>query len=318
MELWINFFGWFLSFVTAAGNGFVVLLIAKTPRLRSAANWLVLSLAIADFGVGVAVYPAGYICTNPGVCNMRVFMAFYWFFLHSSLTNLCCLTWDRYFAIVHPFKYVTSMSAKRPGLVILLAWFIPLAISLSLVLGMYATTSHTAWKVLRVTGVSAFDITSCILLFYAVVRILIVQAQHKHAVKSMEQQIQLNQTLNQSALPRRHNGRNTAGFIIAIVMFFLGCHVVVNYLILCLTFSCENMSDKAGLVLTFLLILNSAVNPFVYACMKRDIKRELKRLLCGKEQRNNHRERSGSTYDVWRLSLRRTLNIIYSLSLFQR
>ena len=92
--------------------------------------------------------------------NLRVHMAFFWFFLHSSVTNLCTLTWDRYIAIVHPFKYNTTMTKRRPGMVILMAWLIPFAISLLLC---------TAMKVLRLAGVTAFDIVSCVLLFYAVV-----------------------------------------------------------------------------------------------------------------------------------------------------
>lgn len=283
MDLGLNVLGWFLSIVTAIGNAFVIFLIAKCHRLHSSPNWLVLSLAIADFGVGFAVFPTAYVCNYSRACNMRVFMAFYWFFVHSSVTNLCSLTWDRYTAIVHPFKYHTSLTARRPGVVIVLAWFIAFAIALSLVLGMYATNSSTALKIVRLIGVSAFDMSSCILLFYSVVRILVVQAVTNSAVKSQERYVRRNQALNQSFLPYRRKKRNAVGFIIAIVAFFLGCHVAVNYLVMCITFACNNLSDKAGLVVTLLLVGNSAVNPLVYAFLKRDVKREMKELICGRE-----------------------------------
>ena len=175
MEAWFNLLGWLLSLFTAAGNGFVVFLIVKNRRLHCPANWFVLSLVVADFGVGAVVFPVSYLCNlNSKPCNMRVFMAFYWFLVHSSVTNLCSLAWDRYTAIVHPFRYITSMTVRRPRIVILVAWLIPLGISLQMVLGMYITNSQIAWRVLRLTGVSAFDILSCALLFYAVVRILMV------------------------------------------------------------------------------------------------------------------------------------------------
>ncbi|KAJ7377784.1 hypothetical protein OS493_026351 [Desmophyllum pertusum] len=241
MENWFDIVGWLLSIVTAAGNGFVIFLVAKNRRLYSSANWFVLSLAMADFGVGVAVFPSGYFCNKTMACNSRVYMAFFWFLLHSSVTNICTLTWDRYIAIVHPFKYNTSLTVRRPGMVILTAWLIPFAISLLLLVGMYVTNSNTAWKVLRLTGVSAFDIISCALLFYAVGRILVVararsrqdskiklQLKSHHSftesqqVSAIELQLQSNHSFTETTTSRRRKKQKTARFIIAIVVFLLG------------------------------------------------------------------------------------------------
>ena len=116
MEGSINLVGWLLSLLTATGNGFVVFLIAKNRRLHCPANWFVLSLVVTDFGVGIVVFPVSYLCNlNSKPCNMRVYMAFYWFVVHSSVTNLCSSAWDRYTAIVHPLRYITSMTVRRPA-----------------------------------------------------------------------------------------------------------------------------------------------------------------------------------------------------------
>ena len=281
MENWLNVLGWLLSIVTAAGNGFVIFLVAKNRRLHSrSANLFVLSLAVADFGVGIAVFPSSYFCNYIMACNSRMYVAFYWFFLHSSVTNLCTLTWDRYIAIVHPFKYNTSMTDRRPGMVILIAWLIPFAISLSLFVGMYATTSKTALKVLRLTGVSAFDTISCALLFYAVVRILLVARVQSRQESSIELQVQSNRSSTESTNSHRRKRGGTALFVIAIVVFFLGCYIVVNALVLCIAFSCHNFSGLASQILTLLLVLNSSANPLVYAFLKRDIKRHIWKLIC--------------------------------------
>ena len=302
MEGSINLLGWLLSLFTATGNGFAVFFIAKNRRLHCPANWFVLSLAVADFGVGIVVFPVSYLCNlNSKPCNMRVYMAFYWFLVHSSVTNLCSLAWDRYTAIVHPFRYITSMTVRRPRIVILVAWLIPLGISLVMVLGMYITNSQIAWKVLRLTGVSAFDILSCALLFYAVVRILMVtraQSLQNAAMEAIKinlepirQQSQQGQASTEAELPRRRQKHNAARFIIALLTFFLGCYVVVNYLVIRIVVF-EDVTDKAGWVLTVLLITNSAVNPLVYAFLKRDIRKEITRLICREKRQNNNRERS--------------------------
>ena len=296
MEVWLNILGWSLFIITVLGNGFVVVFIAKKRRLHSSANWFVLSLAVADCAIGVAVLPIGYLCSKPTACNSTVHMAFFWFFLHSSATNLCALTLDRYTAIVHPLKYITSATARRPGIIILIAWLVPLAISLSLALGMYATNSLTAWKILRLIGVSAFDILACLLLLYGVARILFVVREKgkedsamettRKRFDSIELQEQQNHSPPKSALPCRRKKQRTARFLIAIVTFFLGCHVGINYLVLRIAF-CRNLSDIHGKILTFLLVINSAANPFVYAFLKPDIKSELNRLICG-QKRNKY------------------------------
>ena len=59
---------------------------------------------------------------------------------------------------------------------------------------------------------------------------------------------------------------------------------MVNYLLLCITFSCHNFSDKAGLILILFLVLNSAVNPLVYAFLKKDIKMEINIPICGRRR----------------------------------
>ena len=92
-------------------------------------------------------------------------MTFVWFFLHSSVTNLCTLTciWDRYIAFVHPYKhnYYTSMTERRPKMVILVAWLIPLAITTSLFMVMYITTFETARNVLPAVNYLTFYSIFC-------------------------------------------------------------------------------------------------------------------------------------------------------------
>ena len=210
------------------------------------------------------------------------------FVVHSSVANLCILTWDRCEAILHPLRYNNSMILRSPGRIILLAWLIPLLISLYLVLGMFAANSVTVLKVLRLTGVSGFDILCSTLFVYAVVRILAViraQSLQNSAMESLRKKLQLTSLKRASlkTVASRRPGRRkhiSARFIIAIVAFFLACHLVKNYLILRIMFVSDRVSDNFALVVTVLLVANSAANPLVYAFLKRDIKREVARLIC--------------------------------------
>jgi len=184
-------------------------------------------------------------------------------------------------------------------MVILIAWLIAFAISLLLLVGMYVTTSSTALKVLRLACVSAFDIVSCVLLFYAVVRILVVARAHSHQEAAIELQVQQSSHLSSEStvadpetLQRRRKRNSTAAFIVALVLFFLGCYVVVNYLVLCAAFADHQVSGKTSQVVTFLLVVNSAVNPLVYALFKRDMKMVISRIIFKETSKRSNQERS--------------------------
>ena len=53
---------------------FLVLFILKNRRLHSTANWFVLSLVVADFGVGVGYFPWDIFVA--AVCNKSVYVTF--------------------------------------------------------------------------------------------------------------------------------------------------------------------------------------------------------------------------------------------------
>ena len=280
MENALNFFGWFLSIAAVIGNSSVIVLIALNRRLHSTANWFVLSLAVADAMLGFTVFPPAYFCTAEK-CNLTMVSAFFWFSLHSSVSNLCNLTWDRYIAIVHPLKYNTSFTKRHPRLVIVIAWLLAFTISSSTLVTQYVTKSDTALNILFFITVSGFLLLSCVLLFYAAIRIIMVAHKQKQQEVIIQLQLRCNQLFTDgedNALCLRRNKKNSAPFIVAVVFFFLGCYLAVNGLVLCINFSC-NVSERAGQVITILLILNSVVNPFVYACLKKDIKRELATLV---------------------------------------
>ena len=114
------------------------------------------------------------------------------------------------------------------------------------------------------------------------------------AMESIRKELQTG-ALTAATPPGRHK-LSSARFIIAIVVFFLACNVVKAYLIFRIMFVSDT-SDNLALLVTVLLVANSAANPLVYAFLKRDIKRELTRLICVLEHnyvKPGNRLRSGS------------------------
>ena len=78
METWFWILGWILSILTIAGNGFAILLVGIRRRLRTKTNALIVSLAVADFFVGVFAVPSLFFCEIRGGCNWPRPYASWW------------------------------------------------------------------------------------------------------------------------------------------------------------------------------------------------------------------------------------------------
>ena len=129
METWFWILGWVLSFLAIIGNGFTIFLVCSRRNLRTKTNAFIVSLAVADFCVGLSVIPSLLACEFTNTC----YWPDYWLswvniirllFSHSSVVNLCVLVLDRFIAIVHPLKYITFMNRRRVTQVIFFSWLL--------------------------------------------------------------------------------------------------------------------------------------------------------------------------------------------------
>ena len=126
--------GWALSILTITGYGFIIFLVCSKRQLRTKTNAFVVSLAIADFCVGMSVVPALFVFEMSSRSNSQTWLTWpqmiRWLFEHASMTNLCSLVLDRYIAIVKPLKYLTFMKRRRVIRMISLSWTISAAVVL--------------------------------------------------------------------------------------------------------------------------------------------------------------------------------------------
>ena len=138
METWFWVLGWFLSILTMVVNGFVIFLVCSKRHLRTKTNAFVVSLAVADFGVGMITVPSYFFCSLATECpqgsNEELIEAFLNLFtLYASGTNLVSLVLEGYVAIVKPLKYLTFIKRRRVIQMVLTSWGIPFLFSLTLV-----------------------------------------------------------------------------------------------------------------------------------------------------------------------------------------
>ncbi|CAH1785226.1 unnamed protein product [Owenia fusiformis] len=119
----------FIIVAGTLGNGLVILSVFKFERLRSMANRFIVSLAFADLLVSATVTPFSAIKDITGQWYMGAVMcdiiqANDILFSTASILHLCCISIDRYMAIMYPYQYVSSMTKHRVIIMIVLAWLL--------------------------------------------------------------------------------------------------------------------------------------------------------------------------------------------------
>ena len=96
-----------------------------------------MSLAVADFGVGIFAAPSRLLYSTVNECisdkkgSLRIISMF---FVCASVTNLFSLVLERYIAVVKPLEYLTFMKRRRFIQMVFTSWEIPFLITLSFAL----------------------------------------------------------------------------------------------------------------------------------------------------------------------------------------
>ena len=287
--LWALIPGWILAVGIVIGNGLAIFLITTKPILRTTTNWFVLSLAVADFGVGAVYYPRLSLCSirDETCVNEAVKIAFSNgdSFVLASVTNLCALTLDRYLAIVHPLRYATFMTKRRVALLVSAAWGVAifdLISSLVMQFGLAGESqkvlNRSIWLYLAV-----IDMLAWVFLLFVTVRIFLVVRRIARQNAVLVAQLNFNHKL-QHGVAFKARETASAKMIGVVVTVFLVSYLLVTVYAIVLPVGTPPTPAYEGLML--LTLLNSAVNPVAYALYKRAIKRELKRLF--RRQRDFH------------------------------
>ena len=281
LGVWYWVLGGILSISTVLGNSLLVYLIISRKRLHKTVNWFLLSLAVADLCVGLVHFPA-MACISASLCSKCITTAVRWLFLNLSMTNLCALTVDRYIAIVTPLKYAVFKTKRRHLFLISAAWILPLVVHFAPFTWMYCAGMKNAVRNFLTVLLFVFKLPPFLLLFTACSRSLYIAQKQKKRKSVQLSQLSFNGLCRQSISTIRSQTQASTfakalGIIVAI---FLICYAIDIGRLVCYTFHCTKYIPWLVVHLQDLLfICNSASNPLVYAFLKQDIRRELKRFV---------------------------------------
>uniref|UniRef100_B3P495 Octopamine receptor beta-2R n=1 Tax=Drosophila erecta TaxID=7220 RepID=B3P495_DROER len=167
-EDWLdNIFWVFKAFVmlliiiaAICGNLLVIISVMRVRKLRVITNYFVVSLAMADIMVAIMAMTFNFSVQVTGRWNFSPFLCDLWnsldvYFSTASILHLCCISVDRYYAIVKPLKYPISMTKRVVGIMLLNTWISPALLSfLPIFIGWYTTPQHQQFVIQNPTQCS--------------------------------------------------------------------------------------------------------------------------------------------------------------------
>ena len=275
METWFLVLGWFLSILTIIGNGFIIFLVCSKRQLRTKTNAFVVSLAVADLCVGISVFPLLFLkemsrdrSYSQGLKQGKLIVR--WFCQDASTVCLCSLVLERFIAIVMPYKYVTFMTRRRVIQMIVLPWTITV-IFISLASSPWIGLNSFNWKIFMWFVFIFFKFLPCCMVIVCLVSMLRVVYKHKRQFHILTRQLRFNHRVSYKSYEKCGVVLMSvvSGFFLAYNVLSIRCGILTI-----LSKSCLDSRFKIPV-----LVINSAVNPLAYAFFKRDIKKELIRLM---------------------------------------
>ena len=264
-----------------AVNGFVIFLVCSKRQLRTKTNAFVVSLAVADFGVGMIAVPSRFFCSLATHCTPQrsIVMLLRTFIIHTSGTNLVGLVLERYVAVVKPLKYLTFMKRRRVIQMVLTSWVIPFLFSLTI-----GSITPSGIDLARTIGgylSLPFEIVLCVMLMFFLASMFFVICFRD---RTLAKKLQFNHVV---ARAKTQNKASAVKWVALITCVFLSCYgIMMRCSLLLLT------GHKCGNDFHYkipLQVINSGINPIAYAFFKRDIQQECKRLLFRRRTLFNNR-----------------------------
>ena len=182
--------------------GFVIFLVCRKRQLRTKTNAFVVSLAVADFGVGMIVVPSLFFCSLATECTPRSKEGLIVIFvevliIYTSGTNLVSLVLERYVAVVKPLKYLTFMKRRRVIQMVLTSWGIPSLFPLTLVSLIKLSAIDLARTFSGDLGL-LFEIILCVILIFLLASMFLVVYNLNSRDRTLAKQLRFNQPVSLS------------------------------------------------------------------------------------------------------------------------
>ena len=282
--------------VALAGNTLLIYIVWKKPGARNPTSFLFVNMAVADLIVAVFQMPVSithfYVHGSSDLLNSFNCWFIYYAVYVSLLASIVCLTvmaFDRYFAVVHPFR--RNIWFRKPKIITPIIWISSMAL-MSIV--------PVAFKLVR--GRCRIDISLLLpfyasffafgfLLPFAVILVLYILVARKLWLHEVPRDHNVSESQREQEIPKKKVIR----MLIIVVVVFVVCWLPIHVYQLQDGFSI-GVGGRGAMWDPYVIIYiaywlsqaNSAINPWLYIGLNGKMKAAFKNMI-----RCRHEETTG-------------------------
>ena len=308
-----------LAFLVIIANGLIIVIFLKNREVRKRkCHLFLLSLSCADFLVGFC--SLGYVFSikseHLSHSSKQISTIVLGFSLETSMFSLCCLTYERLVGVKDSLKYQKLVTSTTVNAAIIMTW---------LVSAIMTCTQGTLAFVLKdgeyfeLNGVIIVTFALITSLFLAAVYVYLYKEIRRHrrdiksksisisnsldldtipATKSIEDTIDVDScdfNITQESMLKRKKGKillriskekRSLIFCSFIVCSFIICWSPITIFFAGEFLGVEHMSQDLMLYIsTFLVLVNSILDPIIYFALRKDMRRAAAAVFCKQNRR---------------------------------
>uniref|UniRef100_A0A8C6UR92 5-hydroxytryptamine receptor 7 n=1 Tax=Neogobius melanostomus TaxID=47308 RepID=A0A8C6UR92_9GOBI len=303
-----------LTLSTICGNMLVVISVCFVKKLRQPSNYLIVSLAVADLSVALAVMPFVSITDLIGgqwvfgqfFCN--VFIAMDVMCCTASIMTLCVISIDRYLGITKPLTYPVRQNGCCMAKMIVSVWLLSASITLPPLFGWAQNVNDG--RVCLISQDFGYTVYSTAVAFYIPMSVMLIMyyrifraaklSAAKHTItgfprdeeESLDCVSAALKLQRESIFKREQKAAATLGIVVGAFAFcWLPFFIVSTARPFVCGVECSCVPLWLERTLLWLGYANSLINPFIYAFFNRDLRTTYSNLL-----RRNHNNRVSRVY----------------------
>ncbi|EAA08140.5 AGAP002886-PA [Anopheles gambiae str. PEST] len=272
----------FIIVAAIFGNLLVIISVKRHRKLRVITNYFVVSLAMADIMVAMMAMTFNFSVQITGSWKFGSFMCDVWnsldvYFSTASILHLCCISVDRYYAIVKPLKYPISMTKRVVAIMLLNTWISPALLSFVPIFAGWYTTEKHKQEVLDNPDSCLFIVNKPYAVISSSISFFIPCTIMTLTLHEVDAEQTPTKDRHLIKMKREHKAARTLGiimgtFILCWLPFFLW------YIITSLCDRCPNPDIVVALVF-WIGYFNSTLNPLIYAYFNRDFREAFRNTL---------------------------------------
>ncbi|XP_043831508.1 olfactory receptor 7A10-like [Dromiciops gliroides] len=284
-EQQLPLFGLFLGMymVTVVGNLLIILAIGSDSHLHTPMYFFLSNLSLLDVCLVTTLVPkmlVNLLTHNKAISYAGCFAQMYFFIVFACSDNLLLtvMAYDRFVAICHPLQYVTMMSPRICGILVLMAWTISLLNSiLQIIMVMQLSfctergISHFFCDISEVMKISCSDTLINNILIYFVTGLLGVLPFT--GILFSYGQI-CSSILRVPSPGGKYKAFSTCGSHLSVVSLFYGTGLGVY-----LSSSATHSSWKISVASMMYSVVTPMLNPFIYSLRNKDMKEALRKFV---------------------------------------